>query len=365
MSAHQITSPSRLNEIANRARLEVLADAFKIRAGCLPAGAAHPDARELLAQDQDHGILFEAAVLGAIGGAHEGWKGTPDQAFARGWSTSDFSGFLATSLQDVVFHRHAQHAEHRAICSERPAKNYMLASFPSLAFGGEIEEVPENSEVTGYSMAESAGLSAKLKTYGTALVVSRKAIQNDSVEAIAEAFGSVGTALARKEARACYELIESNPTLADSEPMFHADHGNLLTDVLSVASLGTAMQRLRDNPTPAGEPADLPAHVLLVNSSLELTAINLLAEAKRSEQIKLVVVASPHITAGRWYLFADPNQAPVIGRMTLHGASGPRVGQSNRLKNIKTERIEGLAMAVFHDFNFVPLGRVGVVRGGL
>lgn len=360
----QITKPSSLEENARADRLDALADVFKVRAGALPLSAAHPEARAIITRGGDgERCLFEVAAHHAITATRPGQKLNPDQAFALGWNTSDFGQFMGAALTDVVYRRQQLHVDHRAFCSDKPVRNFLAVNFPSVDFAGTLEEVAEMGEVTAYGVTSSAGLSGRLRSFATALVISRQAAKNDEIELIAEGFAAVGAAAAQKEASDCYALLESNPTLADGEPMFHDTHMNLIPDVISLAAIGTAMNRLRTNPTATGAPGNLEAKTLLVSSGLELTARSLLRGCDSADKIRLV--ASPHITPGRWFLFADPAQAPVIGRLTLRGNSGVMVAPTSRLKNLNIESTDGRAMKISVDHGFVALGRIGVVRGGL
>lgn len=335
---------------------EAIIDAIKLRAGIVKNPLAlHPTAQSLI----DDGARLLPALVN-IFGAHAVRPGgmNPHAAFAAGLSSPDFSGALSDGMRSVAVNKASEHAKHRAFCDIRELRDFKDHTFPSvdtdigLAEGNELGEFGNAVEV---SVAD--GLTARVKNYGRNIVISRRVLVNDDVEVIAGLFANAGAATGRLEAGLVYSLIESNPTLSDSESMFHTNHGNIQSAILSSISLSAAMGQLRIMLTPAGQMADLEASVLVVAPDLELTAMKLVHEA--AAPIK--VIASPWLPTGRWYLMASPAQSPVVALLYLKGSRG---GVTVGPRKTKLQ-VDGVTLGIRFDVGVVPVGRVGIVKGGL
>ena len=117
------------------------------------------------------------------------------------------------------------------------------------------------------------------------------------------------------------------------------------------------MKALRLQPSAAGNLANLPAFAIAVAAGLELTARTLLTLGGMNE---VKVVCLPWLADGRWYLFADPAKAPVVGRLVLPGTKAPiTVGPVPNPRNY-----DGVLLKATADLGVVACGRIGVVRGG-
>lgn len=335
--------------------LDILTDAIKLRAGVIKSPhAAHPLAGE--AADSDRHLLKE---LAAVCGRAKARPGTADSAaFGMGLSTGDFINFMSTAMRSVTWLQLAAHAGHRAFCDLRELRDFKAHVFPNLDMNFNLGDVGELSEIDNdLVLTSQEGLTARLKTYGRNIFISRTLIVNDELELMARLFRAGGTAAARLEAALVYDLIEGNPVLSDGQPMFHADHGNLLPDGLA-SGLGVAMGMLRSQPTPTGAVADLPAKFLVVGVGLEFTARSMVHGSGLSD---ITVIASALLPAYRWYLVTDPTLAPVVALLHLKGsATGLLIGGNKKAGDNR----EGVPLGIRFDVGAVPVGRVGIIRGG-
>lgn len=153
---------------------------------------------------------------------------------------------------------------------------------------------------------------------------------------------------------------KSDRLLGDGESLFHVDHGNLIAAALDETNLFAALAALRDQLTPAGITADLDAKFVVCASGLEGLARKLLHVAGLDE---ITVIAAAGLPAGRWFVFADPVQSPVIALLHLEGANGGLlVGPAKRKNDASTD---GVLLGLRHDAGVVAVGRVGCVRGGV
>jgi hypothetical protein len=333
-----------------------LSDALKLRASLLPSLAAHPASQPLV---DAHANLLKS--LAEACGAFAVRPGMQSQgaAFAAGVQSGDFANVLGDFAKSVTLRRLHATSDHRAICVRRELKNFMAHEFPLADIEIHLKPTAENAEFVELTpIQDGAGVPARIVTYGQNFGVTRQTIKNDDVELIQTTFEAVGAATARLEAALVYGLIESNPTLGDGLLMFHADLGNAQAAALDATSLGAAMGQLRTMPMPGGTLAGLPATVLLVAPELELPARKLVYESG----LGLRVIAAAELPTGRWYLFADPALAPVVGRLTLRASGGEPVTIGPLDLGAA---YDGLAYGVRVDVGAAPLGRIGAVKGGL
>lgn len=341
--------------------MDAVRDAMLMRVGVIRSRAGtHPHAAEMSLNglNGDGKILPPLAEM--IGASHARQSLNRGQAFAAGLGRDDFKQLLADVFKNVTVHRLKAHTAHRAVCAMRGTRDFKASEFPSVDSDIVLEEDPELGEYgSEVAIAQVDGLSARVKTYGKNIYMSREVIKNDDIELIAGLFSNAGAAAGRLEAGLVYGLLESNPTLSDSELMFHVSHENIEASVLGETSLGAAMGRLRSMLTPAGAKADLSAANLIVAPELELLANKLCVSAGLETSIK--VIASPWLSAGRWYLQAAPDQSPVIALLHLNGGQTGIIVAPVKDKKMR----DGLLFGVRFDVGIVPVGRVGIVRGGV
>jgi hypothetical protein len=272
-------------------------------------------------------------------------------------------------MRDLIHVSYQDAAEHLSFCRSLPAPNFAPQEFVGADADLSLDAIPEGSEFKAVRIkVDGQRESASLATFGKNVVISRPTIANDDLDSLTNFFAGLGAAASRKEAQMVYSLLESNATLADGESMFHADHGNIVATAFGEAALGDAIRALRQQPTKAGNLANLRPAVLLVSADIEFVARKIVHESGMAT----AVVAAPHrpvevvgsawLPTGRFYLFASPSVAPVVGRLFLKdsGDTSIIVGPGR-----KPENFDGQVLAVRADLAVLPLGRVGVIRGGV
>lgn len=334
--------------------VEALRDAVALRAGLIDHRVAHPDASVLATSDSN--LLRQLAIACVSSDVR---AANPAGAFGRGLGSDDFKNVLSDVLRSATVGKLTAQARHRAFCDVRRLKSFMPHDFPSADIDISLVELAEGGEAPSIEVRDSAGLSARIRTWGRDVNVSREVVLNDDVGLLVSLAANAGASAARLEASLCYELLESNPVLGDGETLFHTDHGNVVNGALDEANFFAALAALRDQRTPAGIAADLDARFLVVASGIEGLARKLLHSAGIAE---ISVIASAAVPPGRWYLLADPAQAPVIALLRLEGSSaGVLVGPVSRRDSAVTD---GVLLGVRFDVGAAAVGRVGAVRGG-
>jgi hypothetical protein len=188
----------------------------------------------------------------------------------------------------------------------------------------QLLEVPEHAEyVRGGPLGAAAPL--RLAKYGRILAYSREAVLADDLVSFAALQDSLGAAAAAIESDATYDLLTSNPTMPDGQPLFSAAHGNLMpAAALAADSLAAASSALAAQ-TAHGTPLHLTARFLIVGPALGQQARALVTSTTppnaTADSGVIEVVQDPRIPGTDWYLAADPRARATIA--VAHLASAP------------------------------------------
>ncbi|MHB1245882.1 MAG: phage major capsid protein [Sulfuriferula sp.] len=336
--------------------IEAITDAAALRAGVITAKAAHPDAHILASSDSK---LLQQLALACVPDEVRSAL-NPAGVFGRGLGSNDFKNSLSSILRSATVGKLNAQARHRAFCDMRGLKSFMPHDFPRVDTDMALVEIAEDAEAPMIAVVDGAGLTERIRTWGRNVNFSRAAILNDDIDFMVSIAANAGASAARLEAGLVYSMLEANPTLGDGESLFHAAHNNLIAAALDETNLFAAMAALRDQPTPAGITADLDAKFVVCASGLEGLARKLLHTAGLNE---ITVIAAADLPAGRWFVFADPMQSPVIALLHLEGANGGLLVGPAKRKDGATA--DGVLLGIRHDAGVAAVGRVGCVRGGV
>jgi hypothetical protein len=216
-------------------------------------------------------------------------------------------------------------------------------SFVGLTEGEDLIEFVEGGEYKDSKIAERTGVSLSVKTYGRLFSISRKALINDDLGLLRDAPGRLGRASARTLAKHVVEFLEANGNAYDGTATFHSSHNNLVTDALSESGLSAAALKFNAQTDDNGNPITLIPSMLVVPPGLEITARRILNSVEITTQGSGSTPAYGQGTANvmqgyvpyaveryftdtnNWYLFADPNEAPVLAVGFLNGQRNPQV----------------------------------------
>ena len=185
-------------------------------------------------------------------------------------------------------------------------------------------------------------------------------IINDDIGYIQNTTAGIGGAGQRTIERNVYTLIESNPVLTSTGfALFSSQHANLAAGAdigaPSVATLSIAKRAMSLQRSPAsknaagtvieqGELLDVRPAIALASTGLDddIRVINeaqydpdtenKLQRPNKSRGIVRDIVGSPRLSQYPWYLFADPNVAPVIEVVFLNGQRDPRLVQEEEFR---------------------------------
>lgn len=311
--------------------LAAASDALLIRAGLAPKDT-HPAAADL----RGHSLLRIAeTIVGHQGRTFVG--GSPVAIIKAAMTTSDFPLLLAdTANKSLMMGYESEPASHRVWTRETEVNDFKPVTRVAISEAPALEEIAEGGEYKSGALSERAE-SFGIGTYGKMLIISRRAMINDELEAFTRLPQAFGASAARLEADKVYALLTGNPLMSDGVPLFASGHGNLLTGAaLSVTSLGGARAAMRKQKGVGGLGVlNVVPRYLIVPASLETEAEQLVAslvdpakqnEAQNPAWIRsLAVVVDPRLDAASetgWYLAASYAQVDTVEVAHLAGQRG-------------------------------------------
>lgn len=290
-------------------------------------------------------------------------------------TTGDFTVLLENALHKVIIGAYNAQAwtwprfcKIGTLSDYRPHGRYQLSSFSDLS------EVLESGEYADGVLEDGKKESITGKRKGRILQLTPEVIVNDDLGFTVDLAATLGRAAGRTIEKDVYALLALNsgagPTLSDTKALFHTDHLNIdsTSAAPTVTSLDAAAQILRSQKDVGGndyldlEPAiwlgpvtKAGAARVVVNSEYDPDATNKLQRYNIARSIVRDVVSSPRLSGNRWYMFADPNIAPVIEVAFLDGVQVPQIKQDENF------RTEGVAWRVTHKYGVAGVSYIGAV----
>jgi len=267
----------------------------------------------------------------------------PSEILSRALSSSDFplllSGLANKILQNM---REMDPATHQAWVKFTTTPDFKANSRPALSSAPSLALKAEGAEITYGSLAER-GESFSAKRYARALRITREAMVNDDLRAFEIASRGFAQAALRLEADLAYAQLTSNPTMADSVALFHANHGNLLTGgttafdaTNALTALGAARAAMRKQKDPANNGyLDVRPAFLLLPVAKETLAESIITSLSRIDGSNagvnnpgwirnLIIVCDPRLDASSsayWYLAANHQQVDTVEIAHLEGTN--------------------------------------------
>jgi hypothetical protein len=318
-------------------------------------------------QIPDHARQWGERELSEIAADCVNWRGPLRTArqlsemFERAFhTTSDFPGIFSDALNVRLLARYEAAAPTYRLFSTRMTTpdfkqmNVIRAGdFPAL------QAVPESGEVKAGTFGESKEV-VQTKPYGVQLRITRVMLVNDQLMAIEQVLSSSGARVADWENNLMFTALLSasgaGPTLlTDSTAVFHtAKHGNLTSSgtAITVASIGLGRAMMAKQVSLDGIKLNLKPRTILCGPDSITSAEQLVATITPSapanavpESIRSLMPASDaNIDGYAWYLFADPEVAPVFAYSYLEGFEGPRLTSEDGFD------VQGMKMKLEHDF---------------
>jgi hypothetical protein len=293
---------------------------------------------------------------------------------ARAMTTSDFSAILSdTSNKLLAAAYKSRPASFLRWASKGGLSNYKPMSINRITAPGILPEMRESDEYKQINLADGAE-TARLKTFGGLLSISRHTIVNDDLNALSDTSRLLAQSAALTQSNTATAILTGTAALSDGKAVFHADRSNLLsglTSPLSADSLAVAVATMRRFADSNGQILAIEPRFLIVPPELERLACQLcysdsdpssnhagtLNVFKRNG---LEVVVEPLLTSAKtWYLLPDPEVVPVFRYFTLGGGSlEPYVESRNGFSN------DALELKVRIDFAAAAIGSCAVKSVG-
>jgi ATP-dependent protease ClpP protease subunit len=291
-----------------------------------------------------HSLLDLArAALSRAGIKHDGMDKMTLVAAAFTQSTSDFPVLLENTM-----HKTLQAAYGAAPDTwSRFCKQGSVSDFrehPRMRVGGlsNLETVNELGEFKNKTIPDGEKGVVQAATKGNIINLSRKAIINDDLNAFVGLAAALGRAARRSIEADVYTLLGTasglGPNLEDGVALFNAAHSNIAATggAPTVTTFDAARQLMASQldvngveyldlrPAIFVGPLSVEGAAKVVNDSqYDPDANNKLQRANISRGMVTDIVGTPRLSGTRWYMFADPNDAPVIEVSFLDGNSEP------------------------------------------
>lgn len=367
-------APNRVGEFSVQDHRTAAAEALAISYGVpIDARERHPLTDAVLRDGSPFGILdaAETAIDLAYGeGAIPPRDGSDGfNTIVRAMSTADLPAIIEQTIRGIARERQSEELDAiLALTSQMELPNYHAQSYSVV----DLEGLPAPGELTGnqyhFANVKITGETIQVYSLFARILVSRQALVNDDRGFVRSAVNAFLSSAARNELGMIVNLIQSTANLHDGAPLFHANTANLAVAPLDATGLGTAISTLRKQPTESGEPCGAQARALLVHSDDEVAALRLM-ETLPIDRRPVVVSTSRLATAASWYVLANPETFPVIGRSRMLGAELSGVGFGGFEPAIrrdpstgKMESYPGLALPASHSIGYNVLSRIGIVK---
>jgi hypothetical protein len=268
-----------------------------------------------------------------------------------GFSTISLAGILSNVANKAMLAAYqAVDSVVAMFCADADVADFKEVTRYRLTGNGVFEKVGPDGELKHATLSEQA-YTNRVETFGRIFALTRQMIINDDLGAFLQIPRIIGRMSALKREEAVFELLLSNPG-----SFFSVGNVNFISGVdtaLSIDSLTKAEQTFMDQTDSDGKPILISPAVLLVPTSLKVTAQQLMTETRVNETTdankpkpannphagKWKPVASPYLnaqgisggSAKAWYLFANPADVAAIEIAYLRGRRVPTIesGETN------------------------------------
>lgn len=272
--------------------------------------------------------------------------------------TSDFPLLLASAGNKMLMAGFALAApSYRRIFAQRAFNDFKAHSFLMAGDFPAPTVLAEGAGIAAGSISEKREQITPA-TYARQVRITRQALVNDDLGAFGEWGSMIGLRVADFENATAYAVVNTasgaGPTLAtDSTAVFATGHANIAGSggAISESTLDTAHAAIMAQTSLDGLKLNLMPRLLLTGTAYRGAALRYTSRispesgANVGLYADLEPVADANVTGNHWYMFADPNSAPVFVYGYVGGAAGPQVRVHDPLPGY-----DAMAVEVVHDF---------------
>lgn len=288
-------------------------------------------------------------------------------------SSSDFPVLLESAMHKSLQSGYALAADTwRRFCAVGTVSDFRAHNRYRLGSLGNLDALTELQEFKTKAIPDGEKASISIGTKGNIINLSRQAIINDDLGAFIGTASMLGRAAARTVEADVYALLASNPTMADGYALFSTEHGNLESaGAPTVATVDAARVKMASQADISGNDfLDLRPAIFLSGLVYGSTArvlnsaqydpdtANKLQRPNSVAGLFRDVVDTARITDTKWYIFADPSEAPVIEVAFLEGNDMPFLDQEDGFT------VDGSRWKARLDFGTDVIDYRGAVRNG-
>ncbi|MEH0194568.1 HK97 family phage prohead protease [Caulobacter sp. CCNWLY153] len=268
-------------------------------------------------------------------------------------TTSDFPLLLeAAANKNLLAAYNVMVPTYRAWMLKKAFNDFKAQKFLRIGDFPDLLPLGEGGEIKAGSWNEGRE-TASLQTLGRLVSMTRQMIVNDDLGAFGDFAAGAARAAIRVENAMAYDLLLSNPRLADGNPVFHDEHANLLpTAGIDSDSLSESRKAGRKQKNIDKKPLNVDLPIILCGADLETDAekaiTSVLATVTGDVNVfagKRRVVTDAAIENEDWYNFADP----ATGEANfIYGYLGDKTAPE--VRQDKPFNYDGVAFGVIHDF---------------
>jgi hypothetical protein len=264
--------------------------------------------------------------------------------FRAAVSGGGLSYIFTSSINASLITAYQQTPDTTDFCAVVDRPNFLTADAIDFDLSAGLSKLPRGSEAT-HAIQSDGREQYKIARYAKQIVVDEQDIIDDRMDAFGRIPQILGNAAARVRPDLVYSILISNANLADGVALFYATtHVNATATALSNTALRASIAQMTKQ-TKNGSPLNIMPKYLVVTPTLQFTAQELIESSMLNHQETGTSTASfsygnknvlqnyglqarvesrlenswtdPAGTAitgaaTKWFLFADPNQAPVV-----------------------------------------------------
>lgn len=291
-------------------------------------------------------------------------------------STSDFPVILEGSAQNTLLANYQAAADTwRRFCSVGSVNDFREYKRLRMGTFTDLESVNELGEFRNKAITDADYEKVSATTKGNIINVSRQMIVNDDLGAFLRLASMLGRAAARSIENDVYALLAENaglgPLLTDGNTLIHASHNNIASTagaptVTIIDEMRQTMAKQQDKdgndyldirPSLVLAPLALGGALRILNTSqYDPDATNKLQKPNIVAGLFSDVIDTPRLSGAPYYMFADPNEEPVIEVSFLNGEQMPFMEMQEGFT------VDGTKWKIRLDYGVGAVGFRGIVR---
>lgn len=342
-----------------RAVVDAMATALAVRAMPQMAARQQDQRWREFASMRPSDMLME---LAAARGERVSPRDRP-QLIERAFHTiSDFPMLLENAGNKMLEAGYATaQPSYRRFFARRPFNDFKAHSFLTAGDFPALEVLGEGGEIKAGTMSEKRERITP-RTHAKQLRVTRQMLVNDDLGAFTDFGAMIGRRVADYENALAYNLVNTasgdGPTLAEGSAAVFATGGTRnnkasSASTVTAVALGLGFNAMGAQTSLDGLKLNLQPRVLVCSLIQQFVAAQFATQVNNPTSAgnvnvfsgRFEVVTDANIPNNRWYLFADPEAAPVYVYGYVGGQEGPMVRVHQYVPGT-----DGLAIEVVHDF---------------